>query len=63
MNSPPLDEDGDIPPCSIVRSYYAAKCWDQWKLKKHNGNPKATSAVLQFHTNKNAEHKVQEVHE
>ena len=63
MNALPLDEDGDYPPRSIVRSYYAAQVWDDWKKIKHNGNPKAMSAVLQFHTNKIAEHKAQELHE
>lgn len=46
----PLDEDGDYPPYSIIRSYYAAKCWDAWKMIKHKGASKAQSALEKYHS-------------
>lgn len=42
------DEDGDIPPCSVMHSYKSAKEWDEYKQKKYNGKQKAKSVVKRF---------------
>jgi hypothetical protein len=42
------DADGDIPPCSVMDSYAAAKCWDDWKQAKYGGAQKARPAVERF---------------
>jgi hypothetical protein len=36
-----MDADGDYIPRSVFRSEYSAKCWDEWKMMKYNGRPKA----------------------
>lgn len=43
-----MDEDGDYIPCSVLKSLYAATCWDAWKNQKYNGNSKALSVVYLY---------------
>lgn len=43
------DEDGDVPPCSVMSDYQSAKEWDAWKRTTHNGKQKAKSIVAEFH--------------
>jgi hypothetical protein len=42
------DEDGDIPPCSVMDNYAAAKRWDDWKQEKYGGKQKAEPAVDKY---------------
>ena len=46
------DEDGDVPPCSVMHSYKSAKEWDAYKQKKYQGKQKAISVVKQFRKNR-----------
>lgn len=42
------DEDGDIPPCSVMNSRKSAAAWDSWKQQKYGGKQKAQPTVLRF---------------
>ncbi len=42
------DEDGDYVPYSVMKSVYAAICWDAWKQRKYNGKPSAESVFKKY---------------
>lgn len=43
-----MDEDGDIPPCSVMQGREYAEKWDAWKEKKYGGKQKALPTVERF---------------
>ena len=43
-----MDEDGDIPPCSVIQSYNAAKAWDKEKQERYKGKQKAIPTTKRF---------------
>jgi hypothetical protein len=42
------DEDGDIPPCSVIQSYKSAKAWDIKKEERYQGKQKAIPTTKRF---------------
>ena len=52
-----LDEDGDIPPCSVMWSLKEAQRWDDMKQQKYGGKQKAPSMVEAFNQSQEFEKK------